>query len=246
MGGSNGGKLFTLRNVSKVFNNFSLNIDKLDIPRGEVVVIIGASGSGKTTLLNILSGIDDYEGEIKVTLPNENEEVLSSLLKPPFANIYQHGYLITNSTVSINISCYSELHGVFANREDLKKVCEFVQLVPADDYLDSRAWELSGGEQQRLGIARALFMNPKVIFADEPSSGLDPTLRDSLTQILADWCHEDINRSFLWVTHNYDNAAKYADKVIVLKKGELFIENDTAVFDNPKSVSKLKNMVGVS
>lgn len=215
--------MYKLRNVVKAkkseVKNFRLEINDLELPEGYVISIIGSSGSGKTTLLNILSGLDNYDsGEVLFY-----KDLLSSK-KRNFSFVFQHGYLLNNATVSVNMSLFANINNLVLTSNDLTDMCKKLGLTPPEYYLHKRAWELSGGEMQRVGVARALLANPDCIFADEASSNLDPILGGRLIQTLSNWCKTH-HKSMFWVTHHYEQAKKYSDFFLAIKNG-LLLELD--------------------
>lgn len=188
----------------------------LDIKDGEFVVILGASGSGKSTFLNVISGLEtmdegsvSYDGKL---LENMSEKELTRFRKDNTAYIFQQYYLLPNLNVEKNVKMGAELDH---NKE--YRAC--IEAVGLGEKLKKFPSELSGGEQQRVSIARALAKNPKVLFLDEPTGALDEnTGRSVLDYILK--LHREQNFTMIMVTHNA-NIAETADRMIRMNSGRI-------------------------
>ncbi len=186
----------------------------LTIDDGEFAVILGASGSGKSTLLNVISGLErpssgtvKYDGE-DICLLSDKE--LTEFRRKSVGFIFQQYYLLPNMTVEKNVRMGAELAG----NKDYKSIIEAVGLA---DMLNKYPGALSGGEQQRVSVARALAKKPNVLFLDEPTGALDEaTGRQVLDYICK--LHKELSFTMIMVTHNL-NIAEMADRVIVMNSG---------------------------
>lgn len=195
----------------QVLKNISFNIQE-----GDFIVILGASGSGKSTLLNVISGLERPDsGSI---LYNENDiSMLSDSRLTEFRRenvgfIFQQYYLLPNMNVLKNVKMGADL----AENSDYKKIIEAVGL---GDKLNKYPDELSGGEQQRVSIARALAKEPKVLFLDEPTGALDEqTGRQVLDYIIR--LQNELGFTIVMVTHN-QNIAETAKTVIKMNSGKI-------------------------
>ncbi|MCH5297146.1 MAG: ABC transporter ATP-binding protein [Ruminococcus sp.] len=198
-------------NRFKVLSNISLEIND-----GEYVVILGASGSGKSTLLNVVSGLEKSDSGIicydEKSISNMSEKQLTEFRKNNTAFIFQQYYLLPNLNVEKNVKMGADLDG----NKDYKKYIEAVGLL---DKLKKFPNELSGGEQQRVSIARALAKNPKVLFLDEPTGALDEkTGRLVLDYIIK--LQKEQKFTMIMVTHN-TNIAETADTVVRMNSGKI-------------------------
>jgi putative ABC transport system ATP-binding protein len=197
----------------------AVNDIDLVIPRGKMIMVTGPSGSGKSTLLNILSGLD-RPTEGKVLYEDENiadwdEERLSKYRRDNVGFIFQNWELIRTMTTLENIE--SPLYPVKIKGKELRtRAISLLKQVGLWDKADNFPDELSGGEQQRAGIARALVGKPRIIYADEPTGNLDLDNAATIMRLLKSFTKRDT--SILVVTHNED-LTKYADKTYKLSNG---------------------------
>lgn len=188
----------------------------LDIADGDFAVILGASGSGKSTLLSIVSGLERPDGGSilydGVDITALSDKRLTEFRRARIAFIFQQYYLLPNVNVDQNVKMGAQLAG---NRE-YRRIIEAVGL---GDKLNKYPSELSGGEQQRVSIARALAKRPKVLFLDEPTGALDEqTGRQILDYISA--LQRELGFTVIMVTHN-QNIAEMANTVIRINSGEV-------------------------
>ena len=200
----NNGKTEVLRDVS------------LSIDDGEFAVILGASGSGKSTLMNVMSGLEKADkGEITVNGSNLNaltDKQLTEFRKNYVGFVFQQYYLLPHLSVASNIKLGADL----AKNNDFD---EIIQALGLADKLNKHPSELSGGEQQRVCIARALAKKPRILFLDEPTGALDEkTGRDVLDCIMKQ--KKKLGFTMVMVTHN-QNIAETAQKVILMNSGKI-------------------------
>lgn len=209
------------RGIHKSYDSLQIlkGID-LDVSEGEIVSIVGSSGAGKTTLLQILGTLDRPEAG-SVELNGINPFELSSKKLAAFRNnhigfIFQFHQLLPEFTAIENVCIPAMIQG--KNITDAKKDAQRLldKLGLAQRY-EHKPNELSGGEQQRVAVARALMNNPSVIFADEPSGNLDSQNSTELHQLFFD-LRDEFNQTFVIVTHN-DQLAEMADRKIIMRDG---------------------------
>ncbi|MGM0123341.1 hypothetical protein IGI37_000707 [Enterococcus sp. AZ194] len=197
--------------LTKVVKDVSLTISK-----GTFTVILGPSGSGKSTLLNLLSGLEQIdEGRLSVgsqDLSKMSEKERTLFRKETTGFVFQQYYLLPELTVEMNIKMGAEL----ANNKEYLNIVEAVGL---KDKLKKYPSALSGGEQQRVSIARALAKKPEILFLDEPTGALDETTGRSVLDYLAK-LQEEMNLTMIMVTHNL-NIAEMADTVVEVNSGEI-------------------------
>ena len=188
----------------------------LQIADGDFTVILGASGSGKSTLLNCLSGLErvdsgsiEYDG---VNITELSDKALTKFRKDNIGFIFQQYYLLPNMTVEKNVRMGADL----ANNADYR---EIIKAVGLEEKLAKYPSELSGGEQQRVSVARALAKKPKVLFLDEPTGALD---EETGRQVLDYICklHKEYGFTVIMVTHNA-NIAEIANTVIKMNSGKI-------------------------
>lgn len=214
--------LYRLENVRKVYNNFyndSVALDdiNLNIMEGEIVVILGPSGCGKSTMLNILSGIDTptsgmvFFDDLDISKLSVNE--LTKYRKDNLGFIFQSYNLIPNLTVKENIELGSHLS---TNPLDLNKVINIVGLT---NHANKYPYQLSGGQMQRVSIARALVKNPKVLFCDEPTGALDEETGKKVLESLQE-INAEYKTTIIIVTHN-PSIANMANTVIKMNSGKI-------------------------
>lgn len=205
-------------NKIEVVQDVSLSINK-----NEITVIVGASGAGKSTLLHILSGLDKPDSG-SVNIDGEDIFKLSEVNSANFRNksigfIFQFHHLLPEFTAEENIAIASMINGT-PKKEAISKSVELLQMVGLENRKTHLPAELSGGEQQRVAIARSLINNPKIIFADEPTGNLDSKNSETIHQLFID-LKEKLGITLLMVTHNQD-LVKLADRVIEMKDGQVY------------------------
>lgn len=213
--------MIKVKNIKKFYGNKESRFQvlrgiSLDINDGDFVVILGASGSGKSTLLNVISGLECPDsGEVfydrtDITALSDNE--LTAFRKENVGFIFQQYYLLPNMDVDRNVKMGADLAG----NKDYKEVIEAVGL---GEKLHKYPSELSGGEQQRISVARALAKKPKVLFLDEPTGALD---EQTGRQVLDYICQLKNKYGFtiVMVTHNL-NIAEMARTVIKMNSGKI-------------------------
>ena len=224
--------MITAKNIKKKYNNQEVlrGID-LKIDKNEFVVILGASGSGKSTLLNILSGLEKSDsGEVvydNESISDYSEKQLTKFRKDKIGFVFQQYYLLNNLTVEQNVK-------VGANLVDNKEYIDIIKELGLEDKLSKYPNELSGGEQQRVSIARALAKKPTVLFLDEPTGALDEETGRKILEYLLK-LKDKSHFTMIMVTHN-ENIAELANKIIHVGSGRI-----TSIVENhkPKSVEEI-------
>ena len=193
----------------------------LRIEDGEFMVLVGPSGSGKTTMLKMINRLlEPTDGNIymdgkRIKDYDERELRLST------GYVLQAIALFPNLTVAENIALIPEMKG-WGKERVASKTVELLEKVglPASDYADRKPHELSGGEQQRIGIVRAIIAEPKILLMDEPFSALDAISRKQLQTLTKD-LHNEFGMTTIFVTHDTDEALKLGDRIAVLQEGEI-------------------------
>ena len=208
----------SLKNISKKYKDKEIlkNIS-FDIKEGELVCILGPSGCGKTTLLNIIGGfISDFSGDVLLSDENINNIPPE---KREIATVFQSYGLFTHKNVIDNVSYGLKLLKIDKNtRENRAK--EILEKVGLAGYEKKKIKELSGGEQQRVAIARSMVLNPKLLLLDEPLSNLDVHLRDVMRKEIKR-IQKQFGVTMIIVTHDQEDAFKLADRVIVINEGHI-------------------------
>lgn len=226
------------KDVSKVYFQGKIKITALDkinfgINKGELVVILGPSGAGKTTLLNILGGIDTASGgSIFVAgkdISKLNEHELTKYRRTDIGFVFQFYNLIQNLTALENVELAVQLC-----KEHLEPK-EILTKVGLEKRLNNFPSELSGGEQQRVAIARSIAKNPKLLLADEPTGALDFKTGKQILKLLENVCRKE-KMTVVIITHN-SVLASMADKVIKINNGTI---SDIITNNNPKSIDELE------
>lgn len=195
----------------------------LEIEEGEMFVIMGLSGSGKSTLLRCINRLNEPSmGEIRlngVDITRSSDKELLQIRRKELAMVFQHFGLLPHRSVLSNVSFGLELQGV-PKEARMQKAQESVLLVGLKGYENQRVDELSGGMQQRVGLARALANNPEVLLMDEAFSALDPLIREQMQDELL-LLQEKMKRTIVFITHDLDEAIKLGDRIAIMKDGEI-------------------------
>lgn len=211
----------------------ALDDASFSVEKGELAVILGASGAGKTTALNILGGMDmPTSGEVVVDgakVSGYGKRELVSYRRLDIGFVFQFYNLVPNLTALENVELAAQICEKSLSAEDtLKKV-------GLEGRLNNFPAQLSGGEQQRVSIARAIAKNPKLLLCDEPTGALDYNTGKQILQLLQDTCHKD-NITVLIITHN-SAIAPMADRVIRFKSGKVV---SSVLNEHPRSVSEIE------
>jgi glycine betaine/proline transport system ATP-binding protein len=192
-----------------------------DVAQGEIFVLMGLSGSGKSTLIrNLIRLVEPSAGEIRIAgteICSLNEKELTGFRRRSTAMVFQNYGLLPHYTVLQNAAYALKIRGV-PEEERLAKAREAIATVGLDGWEDYLPSSLSGGMQQRVGIARALTADPDIMLLDEPFSGLDPLIRrqmqDELIQL-----QSELHKTMIFVTHDLQEALKIADRIAIMQDG---------------------------
>ena len=212
------------KNIHKYYDDTEvLKGVNLTIDKGEVVAIVGPSGAGKTTLLQILGTLDtpskkeDFLLEINgITLQNLNDKQIAAFRNEHIGYIFQFHQLLPEFTALENI-CIPAFIGKKDRKETEQKAKELLKFLGLEERMKHKPNELSGGEQQRVAVARALINNPFIILADEPSGNLDSSSAESLHKLFFE-LRDSFNQTFVIVTHNQE-LANIADRKLTMRDG---------------------------
>lgn len=206
-----------LTNRLEILKNISI-----EIPKNKISVIIGASGAGKSTLLHIIGGLDKPDkGKILIDdndVSSFSDKKLSSFRNTHIGFVFQFHHLLPEFTALENVAI-PQLIGNISFGKAFKKAKELLQAVGLAERLDHKPAQLSGGEQQRVAVARALVNDPQLILADEPTGNLDTVNSDALNKLFVE-LRDKFNKTLVIVTHNKDLMA-LADFIFEMKDGKL-------------------------
>ena len=212
--------------LTKSFGNLEiLKGVSLEVNRGEIVAIVGASGAGKTTLLQILGTLDRPDrGSVEIA--GEDVLRLSPEAVADFRNkrvgfVFQFHQLLPEFTAEENVAIPAMISGL-KSKEAMTRAGEILERLGLKERLKHRPNQLSGGEKQRVAVARALINHPDIIFADEPTGALDSANKHELHRIF-DTLRRELGQTFVVVTHD-DTISAIADKIIRLSDGRIISE----------------------
>ena len=226
------------KDVSKVFETAGERIVANDgisfeAQRGELVIILGPSGAGKSTLLNIIGGMDTPTGGQLlvngVDISHYDRRELTAYRRRDVGFVFQFYNLMSNLTALENVELATEL------KRDSMAPRQALELVGLGARMNNFPAQLSGGEQQRVSIARAIAKNPKLLLCDEPTGALDYETGKSILKLLHDVCRTN-DRTVIVITHN-QAITQMADRVIHIKNGKVFSEE---VNEHPADVSQIE------
>ena len=210
----------TDENKVKALDNVSFSINK-----GEFVLIVGSSGSGKSTLLNMIGLLDrPTNGKVfidETDTTNLTDDKISSFRNKKLGFIFQFSNLLTDLTVLENVLLPREIAGTSDSAE--KNAIELLKAVGLDDQINKRANKISGGQAQRVAIARGLINNPSIVLADEPTGNLDSVTSEKIIQLMK-LMAKKLNQTFIVVTHDRQHFGD-VDRIITIKDGKAFEGN---------------------
>ena len=223
-----------LKNIRKEFGGSVVAVKNLNltVEHGEFLVLVGPSGCGKTTTLRMIAGFEDpTTGEILV----ENDVI--NELEPAERNlgmVFQTHALFPHKTVAQNIAFGPRMKKV--NKEIINdKVKEVAEMVKITHLLEKLPAQCSGGESQRVAVARTLITDPSAFLLDEPLSSLDAKLRREM-RAEVDRLHKELNKTFIYVTHDQEEAMTLADRIVVMDEGEIKqVGSPIDIYNNPNS-----------
>lgn len=222
--------------VNKTFaDSHVVNNLNLEIKQGELFVLVGNSGSGKTTSIKMINRLEDpSSGQVLINGRPTNEYNLQKL-RWDIGYVLQEIALFPNMTVGKNVGLIPEIKGEKKDKAQQKMIEKRLYEVGLDPktYYNRYPSELSGGEQQRIGILRAIISNPPVVLMDEPFSALDPLSRTNLQNLVID-LHQKMQNTIVFVTHDMNEALKMADRIGVMKDGNLLqVDKPQEVLHHP-------------
>ena len=217
--------MIKVKNLSKSFNNqLVLDNISIDIKKGDFISIIGPSGAGKTTFLNILGTIDEYDKNPKtsilfnnVDVTNLDDDELSSFRNKEIGFIFQFHQLLPELTAQENILLPSMI-GKRSEKESLDNLMKLSSILEINHILNKKPEFMSGGEKQRVAVARALINSPSILLADEPTGNLDSKNAEKIQKLFKK-INKELNVTIVLVTHN-KAFSKIADKCLVLSDGK--------------------------
>lgn len=223
-------KVLEIINLSKIYGTGENKVKALDnvsfsIEKGEFILIVGSSGSGKSTLLNMIGLLDrPTNGKVFIDgtdTTNLSDNKISSFRNKKLGFIFQFSNLLTDLTVLENVLLPREIAGTTDSAE--KNARELLKAVGLDDQMDKRANKISGGQAQRVAIARGLINNPSIVLADEPTGNLDSVTSEKIIQLMKSMAKK-LNQTFIVVTHDRQHFGD-VDRVITIKDGKAFEGN---------------------
>ncbi|GAB3696679.1 glutamate ABC transporter ATP-binding protein GluA [Corynebacterium nasicanis] len=237
--------MIRMTDVQKYFDDFhALKDINLEVPRGQVVVVLGPSGSGKSTLCRTINRLETIEGgtiEIDgVVLPEEGKDLAK--LRADVGMVFQSFNLFPHLTIKDNVTLGPMKVRRKKKAEAEKRAMELLERVGIANQADKYPAQLSGGQQQRVAIARALAMSPKIMLFDEPTSALDPEMVNEVLDVMASLAKEGM--TMVVVTHEMGFARRAADRVLFMADGAI-VEDDTPdeFFTSPKT-DRAKDFLG--
>jgi len=234
------GNVIEIRNLVRRFGPQTvLNGINLDIAEGETMVIMGGSGCGKSTLLRHLIGsLQPSEGSIKILgeeIATVDEAGLDAVRKK-FGILFQSGALFNSMSIADNIALPLREHTTLDSHIIEIQVMIKLELVGLREHANKFPSQISGGMKKRAGLARALALDPKILFYDEPSAGLDPVTSAEIDQLMLDLTRK-LGVTSVVVTHEMDSAFTIADRMTMLDKGIALMIDTREAFDNLRKAS---------
>lgn len=222
--------MLEVENVYKVFNqgveNKVINGINVSISEKEFIVITGKSGSGKSTLLYLMSGLErPTEGKVLfrgMDISKFNDNKLSLLRRKTFGFVFQFYNLVASLSAFDNIFLPISIERK-VSQEERERTLEFAKEIGIFEKLSFYPHQLSGGEQQRVAIVRALAINPEIIFADEPTGNLDSISREEVLKVF-ETLHKSYGKTIVMVTHDESISSRFATKELYLENGEIIRE----------------------
>ncbi len=224
--------MLEINNLSKIYGESNNKVKALDdvsfsIKKGEFVLIVGSSGSGKSTLLNMI-GLLDAPSSGKISIDGTNTTTLGDNKISSFRNkklgfIFQFSNLLTDLSVLENVMLPIQISGT--NKITEKDAIELLKVVGLESQMHKRANKISGGQSQRVAIARGLINKPSIVLADEPTGNLDSVTSETIVQLMKSMAKK-LGQTFIIVTHDRQHFGD-VDRVITIKDGRAFEDDHT-------------------
>ena len=224
-----------MKHIEKNYGSFHASRDvSFGVDKGKLVALLGPSGSGKTTTLKMINRLlTPTEGTVLID-GSDISQLEPRKLRMNIGYVLQTGALFPNLTVYENIEIIPEMKG-WPKAERQKTIRAYLSLVglDADQYMNRYPRDLSGGEQQRVGILRAIVAKPDILLMDEPFSALDPISRNQLQELIKH-LHETFKMTIVFVTHDMAEAVKLGERICVMSSGEVVqLDTPQAVKEHP-------------
>lgn len=222
--------MIEVRDLKKSFNgNRVLDGVNFTINKGEAVVIIGASGGGKSVLLkHLIALLQPDSGEVLIegqNIADMNERQLIQVRRK-FGMLFQGAALFDSMNVEQNVGFMLNREGRYTEKEVADRVAEVLDMVELDGTQQKMPAELSGGMRKRVGLARAVIYRPEIVLYDEPTTGLDPIVSDSIDQLIARVVKQ-LKVTSIAVTHDMRSARRISERILMLYKGKIYADMPT-------------------
>lgn len=208
----------TIENIEKYYGEKKvLDIDSLEIAKGKITGITGPNGSGKSTLLNIISNMDeDYGGRVRF-----NDSILDNEIRRNMTLVFQKPYLFKRRVYD-NIAYPLKLRNMDKETQE-NRVGKVIKNLEIEDLIHQKGHKLSGGESQKVALARALVFNPKLLLLDEPTANIDPESTKIIEREILSF-NKNTNATIVIITHNIEQSKRLCDETIYLNHGKVVIE----------------------
>ncbi len=227
-------KIIRLKNINKSYGTNHIVKDlSLDVFKGEFLTLLGPSGCGKTTTLRMIGGFEAPNfGQVFI---NEKDVTSVPPNKRDVNTVFQNYALFPHMTVNENIE-YGMRMKKIKKDERLERVNKILKMVQMESFANRKPKEMSGGQQQRIAVARAIVNNPSVLLLDEPLGALDLKLRKEM-QLELKHLQKSLGMTFIYVTHDQEEALTMSDRIAVMKDGQIDqLDTPESIYNNPKTV----------
>lgn len=227
-------KIIRLKNINKSYGTNHIVKDlSLDVYKGEFLTLLGPSGCGKTTTLRMIGGFEAPNfGQVFI---NEKDVTSIPPNKRDVNTVFQNYALFPHMTVNENIEYGMRMKKIKKN-ERLERVNKILKMVQMESFANRKPKEMSGGQQQRIAVARAIVNNPSVLLLDEPLGALDLKLRKEM-QLELKHLQKSLGMTFIYVTHDQEEALTMSDRIAVMKDGQIDqLDTPQTIYNNPKTV----------
>ena len=220
--------MIKIENLTKFYGGTQILFDvNLEVAKGEIFAIVGHSGAGKSTLLRCINGLESYQGGSLKVFDQEIknlDETQQRHLRRDVGMIFQHFALMARKNVFENVATPLKFWG-YKSDETEKRVRELLNLVGLESKAKSYPSELSGGMKKRAALARALVLSPRVLFLDEPNSGLDPVSSRQMDALIKE-LRDSIGVTVVMVTHDADSIFDILDRFLIIDNKKIAFEGD--------------------